>query len=285
MKKSILAAIVFAAVSSTAQADEMILDNLIVDGSQCIGLDCVNGETFGFDTLILKENNLRILFKDTSSTASFPTTDWRLTANDSSNGGDSHFSIDWIDGSSATPFRIMGDAPDYSLMIGATGFIGIGTETPGANLHVKSGNAPALRLERDGSNGFTPRSWDISANEDALTISTGGTALMTLANDGHLTITGTLTAGNPPEDFPMADYVFASDYQLMPLDQLQEYISANSHLPGIASANDVAANGLNMTEMQVNLLKKVEELTLYTLHQQELIRELQTQIQALQGQN
>ena len=52
------AALSFAATA--ASADFVILDDLIVDGSACIGLDCVDGEAFGFDTLRLKENNLRI---------------------------------------------------------------------------------------------------------------------------------------------------------------------------------------------------------------------------------
>ena len=65
----------------------MINDDLIVDGSACIGFDCVNGESFGFDTIRLKENNLRIKFDDTSVAASFPRTDWQLTANASANGG------------------------------------------------------------------------------------------------------------------------------------------------------------------------------------------------------
>ncbi|NIM12421.1 MAG: hypothetical protein GTO45_09930, partial [Candidatus Aminicenantes bacterium] len=64
--------------------DQVILDDLIVDGSICVGFDCVNGESFGFDTIRLKENNLRIRFVDTSSTASFPSNDWQITANDSS---------------------------------------------------------------------------------------------------------------------------------------------------------------------------------------------------------
>ena len=73
--------------------DQVILDDLIVDGSACIGFDCVNGESFGFDTLRLKENNLRIKFQDTSASASFPSNDWQLTANDSANGGANKFSI------------------------------------------------------------------------------------------------------------------------------------------------------------------------------------------------
>ena len=61
------------------------LDTIL--GSLCVGDDCLAAESFGFDTLRLKENNLRIHFDDTSVAASFPANDWRLYANDSANGG------------------------------------------------------------------------------------------------------------------------------------------------------------------------------------------------------
>jgi hypothetical protein len=53
--------------------DQVIPDDLIVQGSACVGLDCVNNESFGFDTIRLKENNDRIQFDDTSTSAGFPT--------------------------------------------------------------------------------------------------------------------------------------------------------------------------------------------------------------------
>lgn len=71
----------------TAQA-ETYYDDLIVVGSACIGADCVNNEDFGFDTLRLKDSNPSLLFQDTSSSASFPTTDWRV-GSISTNGGTS----------------------------------------------------------------------------------------------------------------------------------------------------------------------------------------------------
>jgi hypothetical protein len=74
---------------SSTQADEVVFDDLIVDGSACIGLDCVEGQDFSFSTLILQENNLRVFLNDTSTSASFPANDWEIIANDSANGGDS----------------------------------------------------------------------------------------------------------------------------------------------------------------------------------------------------
>ena len=70
------------ALTPNIAEDQVIPDDLIVQGSGCVGFDCVNNESFGFDTIRLKENNLRIKFEDTS-VGTFPTNDWQLTANDS----------------------------------------------------------------------------------------------------------------------------------------------------------------------------------------------------------
>jgi len=144
--------------------DQVILDDLIVDGSVCIGFDCVNGESFGFDTLRLKENNLRIRALDTSASASFPSNDWQITFNDTSNGGANKFSIDDIDGG-RTPFTLEAGAPSHSLYVDDGGRIGLGTNNPVVQIHVKDGNTPTLRLEQDGSAGFTPQTWDVAGNE------------------------------------------------------------------------------------------------------------------------
>jgi len=154
----------FCTLAPRVLADHVILDDLIVDGSACVGQDCVNGESFGFDTLRLKENNLRIKFQDTSNTASFPSNDWQITANESSNGGKNKFSIDDIDGG-RTPFTVEAGAPTNSLYVESSGEIGLGTSTPVVEIHVKEGDTPTLRLEQDGSSGFTPQTWDIAGNE------------------------------------------------------------------------------------------------------------------------
>lgn len=151
-------------MAGLAQADIVHLDDVIVDGSICVGQDCVNGESFGFDTIRLKENNLRIKFQDTSATASFPSNDWQITANDSSNGGANKFSIDDIDGG-RTPFTIEASAPSHSLFVDDGGRIGLGTSTPVVEVHVKDGDTPTVRLEQDGTSGFTPQTFDMAANE------------------------------------------------------------------------------------------------------------------------
>jgi len=144
--------------------DQVIPDDLIVQGSACVGLDCVDNESFGFDTLRLKENNTRIKFMDTSTSTGFPTVDWQLTANDSASGGDSKFSIDDID-NTKTPFTIRANAPTNSLFVDSTGNIGLGTATPGLDLHIATTDTPAIRLDQSNAGGFTAQTWDVAGNE------------------------------------------------------------------------------------------------------------------------
>jgi hypothetical protein len=145
-------------------SDQVILDDLIVDGSACVGVDCVNGESFGFDTIRLKENNLRIKFQDTSSTASFPTNDWTILANDSANGGASYFGVYDVDAGRRI-FSIEAGAPAHSLFVEDSGQIGLGTSTPAVELHIKEGDTPTVRLQQDGSSGWAPQTWDVAGNE------------------------------------------------------------------------------------------------------------------------
>jgi hypothetical protein len=143
-----------AIVPSPSDADIVHLDDVIIDFSLCVGTDCVNGESFGFDTVRLKENNLRLHFDDTSSSASFPSNDWRITINDSSNGGDAYFSIDDATAGRQV-FRVNAGAPANSLFVDSQGDVGIGVANASTDIHVRSGNTPTLRLEQDGSSGFT----------------------------------------------------------------------------------------------------------------------------------
>ncbi len=82
-----------------------------------------------------------------------------------------------------------------------------------------------------------------------------------------------------------ADYVFEKDYPLMPLNELDQFIKTNGHLPEVPTTEEAIANGIELKEMNILLLKKVEELTLYTLQQQKQIdlqqKELQEQSKSL----
>jgi hypothetical protein len=144
--------------------DQVIPDDLIVQGSECVGFDCVNGETFNFDTIRLKENNLRIHFDDTSTIAGYPVNDWRIIANDSASGGASKFSVEDSTGGK-TPLTIRAGASTNSIFVDSTGRVGFRTSAPVLDLHINTSNTPAIRLEQNNSGGFTAQTWDLGGNE------------------------------------------------------------------------------------------------------------------------
>jgi hypothetical protein len=363
---------------------QVFVTDVIVQGSECVGFDCVNGESFGFDTLRLKENNLRIHFNDTSNSASFPSNDWRLVANETSNGGANFFGIE--DSSAGrTPFWLEAGAPSNAMRIDSAGDLGLGTATPVVEIHVADGDTPTLRLEQNGSSGWTPQTFDIAANESnffvrdvtngsrlvfrikpgapedsiyidsdgdiglgtdspssamhvrrtngsaKLTVeeasaTTSGRELLELANNGDvrmtwkdnsasgafwrlsaessasqfvitrsgtgvpeflLTETGDLTVQgdiNSVGTTNVPDYVFHPDYELMPMSELAEFLARESHLPEVPSAADIARDGLSLNQFQMVLLKKIEELTLYTLEQQTEIEQLRSELEDVKAQ-
>lgn len=75
-----------------------------------------------------------------------------------------------------------------------------------------------------------------------------------------------------------ADFVFDKSYILRPLSEVKEYVQQNQHLPEIPSAEEMQEKGVNINELQMQLLQKVEELTLYILQQEQRIQELEKQL-------
>lgn len=145
-------------------ADQVIPDDLIVQGSGCFGFDCINNESFGFSTVLLKENNTRLKFDDTSASAGFAANDWELEANASPNGGTNHFAINDVTGAT-TPFKIIAGAPTNSLFMASNGKLGFRTDAPVLDLHMNTRDTPAVRFEQNNSGGFTAQTWDLGANE------------------------------------------------------------------------------------------------------------------------
>jgi len=73
-----------------------------------------------------------------------------------------------------------------------------------------------------------------------------------------------------------SDYVFDKGYKLKPLSEVEMYIGANKHLPGVPSAEEVQCDGIDMAQMDATLLKKIEELTLYVIELKQEIVELKS---------
>jgi hypothetical protein len=167
-----------------AIADEVIADDLIVQGRTCIGPPCIDGESFGTGTLRLKDTETRIDFINTN-TSPFARRDWRIEANSMASGGAQYLAIkDMGDSSSGAEggtalFTATAGAPENSIFIDNLGRVGFRTGAPQLNLHVKTGNTPAMRFEQDTSGGQSAQTWDVGGNEAgfffARDVTAGGT--------------------------------------------------------------------------------------------------------------
>lgn len=88
-----------------------------------------------------------------------------------------------------------------------------------------------------------------------------------LANS-KLSVNGNIRAREiKVENANWPDYVFEKKYQLPTLQEIEKHIKQKGHLPGIPSADEVKANGVDLGEMNAKLLEKIEELTLYMIEQ------------------
>jgi endosialidase-like protein len=150
--------------------DVVTADDSIIQGSECVGLDCVSGESFGFDTIRLKENNDRLQFDDTSTSAGFPANNWQIRANDSGSGGENFLGIvdQGTTGNSESGtviFKVTAGASANSLKVASNSKVGFRTATPVLDLHMNTSDTPAVRFEQNNTGGFSAQTWDIGANE------------------------------------------------------------------------------------------------------------------------
>ena len=184
------------------------------------------------------------------------------------------------DGSLQTKAATFWDATGSDIHNTNPGNVGIGTTTPpNQKFVVDVGNVPSRGMAIRGSG----KELRILANNPGVEIgaSTGEiTFWHTNSGYNHL-IVGSLTAKSLIEVVP--DYVFEDDYDLLPLKDLETYVKQFKHLPGVPTAREIEHNGLNITETQLILLKKVEELTLYMIDLKEQNEILQNEINHLNG--
>lgn len=127
-------------------------------------------------------------------------------------------------------------ANNYLVFQPSWGNTGIGTYTPNAKLHLNGAMLVGGNAER-------------------------------IATGYQVSVAGKIIAEEVKVQLRASwpDYVFGSNYKLMPLEQLEQSINANKHLPNIPAAADVEKNGIMLGDMNKKLMEKVEELTLYII--------------------
>lgn len=168
-------------------------------------------------------------------------------------------------------------------------FVGIGTNQPRVNLDVR-GTTYTHRLAI-GSNPLTIGSklFHLKANHPhpsqsnlvLFLIENHERPLFQINNQGRIWSRGITV--NMDQSWP--DYVFDSNYKLMDLKEVEEFINTHRHLPNIPKASTISKEGIDLGEMDRLLLEKIEELTLYLIQLQKVVSEQQEKINMFENKN
>ncbi|MCD0467671.1 hypothetical protein [Flavobacterium sp. ENC] len=177
------------------------------------------------------------------------------------------------------------------------GNVGIGTTSaPIAKLHVvdaaggfffDGSNAEYNRFKSTAVAPGTPKPLLISAQlsgttPDIYVNTSGNVGLGTMNPTSMLTVAGNINSREVKVTVDAgADFVFENNYNLASLDAVDKYIKENKHLPEIASADKMKKEGINLSEMNIKLLQKIEELTLYAIDQEKKTEKLSNYISEL----
>ena len=123
--------------------------------------------------------------------------------------------------------------------------------------------------------------WENNGND--IYYNTGKVGVGTSVPDEKLTVKGKIHSEEVIIDLnvPAPDYVFEKNYPLINIEQIESYINENKHLPEIPSAKEIEEKGLSVGEMNMKLLQKIEELTLYIIEQNKTLKVQQEEIKAL----
>jgi hypothetical protein len=217
----------------------------------------------------------------------------------------------------AMTFAIAGATTQMNLT--SSGYLGIGVTYPSNYLEVKgngnstiklgnvyttSGDYAGVTMNGSTSNsdynilsgladqnlyinrpvGYAMRFSEGAATANMIIIPGGNVGIGTTTPFYKLDVCGTIRAKEVRVATGWCDYVFDENYKLMPLDQLEKYLKAFRHLPDVAPASEVESEeGLKVGDMMASMIKKIEELTLYTIEQNKKITQLQDQMNHLQS--
>lgn len=162
-----------------------------------------------------------------------------------------------------------------------TGQLGLGTKTPTAKLTLVSAQTgaadntmtianPSIGPNTSHVHWGNTGDWYIrsaaSSGKVILQDNGGEVGIGTTKTAGYrLAVNGKIRATEIRVETGWADYVFAPEYQLRPLEEVETFIKANKHLPEILPAAEIQENGLDLAAMTTKMMAKIEELTLYLI--------------------
>ncbi|MHC0446346.1 hypothetical protein ACWA1F_13130 [Flavobacterium sp. 3-218] len=204
---------------------------------------------------------------------------------------ESSFSIyNWSDNQSAPFFHIS-----------SNGYVGIGSYQPNAPLtvygksnfypaRIGSGDARSLEISNTpNSTTFISNNYPVflktGAGDQPLILNAARVGIGTANPSSMLTVAGNIASREVKVTVDAgADFVFEKGYDLPSLESVDKFIKKNKHLPEIASAEEMKKDGINLSEMNIKLLQKIEEMTLYMIEMKKENEKQNAEISSLKNQ-
>ena len=151
----------------------------------------------------------------------------------------------------------------------------------GASIELRGNGTPYIDFSNDPLSDYKAR---LMLNSNNILEVEGNVGIGTDNTNGYkLAVGGNVVAEEVvvklKESWP--DYVFHKDYKKTNLDELENYIHENGHLPDMPDAKEISTKGVNVGEGQAKLLEKIEELTLYLIDQNKKIEKLENDVAIL----
>lgn len=263
----------------------------------------LNNSSIDFTAKILNVSKINLNAPGSSETIDAVTVDVQSFGTSVNAQRSSFFRVRDIGAGNWIPFIIKGD-----------GNVGIGTATPSYKLDIDAGyGAKQIRWRAsDGVYGYTysdsggigitngdpfseliylqtgNKSLNFYTNtiQRAIIDNAGNFGIGTTNPTSKLTVAGNINAREVKVTVDAgADFVFEKGYDLPSLTSLDTYIKENKHLPEIASADEMKKNGINLSEMNIRLLQKIEELTLYMIEMKKENEDMKKDILKLKQKN